>query len=135
MSANGTVTIVWANGEDQFCLAKVGYILDLETKCGAPIGVLYQRLGNGSFGLNDVRETIRLGLMGGGMPPDKAMAAVKHHVDSNENGLAPSVLVAFEVIKAVMFGSPPDDPVGKGMPAEAKKTGFTTTTDASDALK
>lgn len=35
MSANGTRTIIWANGEDQFCLAKIGLLLDLEAKCNA----------------------------------------------------------------------------------------------------
>ncbi|WP_375414625.1 gene transfer agent family protein [uncultured Bradyrhizobium sp.] len=141
MSATGTRAIIWANGEDQFCLAKVGLILDLEEKCKAPFAVIMARLESGTWGLNDVRETIRLGLIGGGMAPDRAMTAVKNHVDENRQGLAHSVLVAYEVVKVVMFGVP-DDPVGKssddagkGEPAEAPETGSTTTTDASDAPK
>jgi hypothetical protein len=141
MSATSTRAIIWANGEDQFCLAKVGLILDLEEKCKAPFAVIMARLESGAWGLNDVRETIRLGLIGGGMNPEKAMAAVKNHVDENPKGLAHSVLVAYEVVRAVMFGIP-DDPVGKVVddagkegPAEAPETGSTTTTDASDAPK
>lgn len=131
MSANGTRTIIWAGGEDAFCLAKVGLILDLEEKCGAGIAAIMTRLGDGSWRLNDVRETIRLGLIGGGMDPAKAMAAVKNHVD--EQPLASSVLMAYEIIAAVLVGVK-DDPVGKEMPAEAKATGSSTQTDASAAL-
>lgn len=141
MSATGTRTIVWANGEDVFCIAKVGLILDLEDKCKSGFAVVMARLESGAWGINDVREPIRLGLIGGGMKPEAAMAAVRRHVD--ENPLAHSVLVAYEVVKAAMFGVP-DDPVGqkrdgdasgKAEPAEAQETGSITTTDASDAPK
>jgi hypothetical protein len=136
MSATGSRSIIWANGEDVFCIAKVGLILDLEDKCKAGFSVVMARLENGVWGLNDVRETIRLGLIGGGMKPDKAMEVVRRHVD--ENPLAQSVLVAYEILKAAMFGVP-DDPVGvdpkKEEPAEAPVTGSTTTTDASDGQK
>lgn len=143
MSANGMRTIVWAGGEDQFCLAKVGLILDLEAKCEAGIATVMTRLGSGAFRLNDVRETIRLGLIGGGKTPDQAMKAIRSHVD--ENPLNSSVLLAYVIIEAVMVGVP-DDPVGKkdepgegdqgkAGPAEAPETGSITTTDASDDPK
>lgn len=141
MSANGTRTIIWAGGEDHFCLAKVGLILDLEAKCEAGIATVMTRLGAGSWRLNDVRETIRLGLIGGGMAPDQAMKQVRNHVD--EKPLTSSVLLAYAILEAVMVGVP-DDPVGKqpgegdegkAEPAEALQTGFTTTTDASDDPK
>lgn len=114
MSANGAITLVWAGGEDVFCLSKVGLILDLEDKCKSGIGVIFARLENGVYGLNDVRETIRLGLIGGGSTPERAMAAVKNHVD--ENPLAHSVLVATTIVRAVLLGFPEDDPVGKTKP-------------------
>lgn len=144
MSANGTISIIWAGGEHQFCLAKVGLILDLESKCEAGIAVVFTRLGSGTWKLNDVREPIRLGLIGGGMEPKDAMELVRNHVDLNDNGLTPSVLIAYAVIEAVMVGVR-DDPVGKKpdgdegadsgkeMPAEAPQTGSSMTTDASDA--
>lgn len=132
MSANGTRSIVWANGEDVFCIAKVGLILDLEDKCKCGIATVMGRLEGGAWHLNDVRETIRLGLIGGGMAPDKAMAAVKRHVD--ETPLGVHVLLAYEIVRAAIFGVP-DDPVGKEPPAEATATGSSTTMDASDAPK
>lgn len=130
MSANGTRTIIWSGGEDVFCLAKVGLILDLEEKCGAGIAAIMGRLGDGSWRLNDIRETIRLGLIGGGMDPVKAMAAVRNHVD--DEPLASSVLLAYQIIAAVMVGVK-DDPVGKGKPAADEKAGSSTQTDASAA--
>jgi len=136
MSAPGTRTIAWANGEDQFCLSKVGLIFDLESKCNAGIATILRRLAEKEFYLNDVRETIRLGLIGGGMASDKAMAAVKHHVDLNENGLAPSVLLAYAIIEAVLVGVP-EDPLGKAAPAADQTTAgiSSSTTDASAAPK
>lgn len=111
MSATGTRSIIWANGEDVFCIAKVGLILDLEDKCKSGFAVVMARLESGAWGINDVREPIRLGLIGGGMKPDAAMAAVRRHVD--ESPLAHSVLVAYEVLRAAMFGVPADDLVGQ----------------------
>jgi len=129
MSANGSVSLVWAGGEDVFCLSKVGLILDLEDKCKAGIGIIAGRLESGAYGLNDVRETIRLGLIGGGATPERAMASVRNHVDGNP--LSHSVLVAYAVVRAVLFGTPADDPVGKTEPEAMENPGSTTTTGAS----
>ncbi|MCA6098867.1 gene transfer agent family protein [Bradyrhizobium australafricanum] len=133
MSANGSVSLVWAGGEDVFCLSKVGLILDLEDKCKAGIGIIAGRLESGSYGLNDIRETIRLGLIGGGATPERAMASVRNHVDGNP--LSHSVLVAYAVVRAVLFGTPVDDPVGKQEPEATENPGSTMTTDASVDLK
>jgi hypothetical protein len=132
MSAPGTRTIIWAGGEDQFCLT-IGQILDLEIVCRAGIAIIANRLSGGEWGLSDLRETIRLGLIGGGMDPERAMSKVRNFVDTNPHGLAHSVLVAHEIICSALFGAPKDDPVGKTKPAGAMDTGSSTTTDASDA--
>ncbi len=137
MSANGTRVIIWEGGEDTFCLAKVGLIFELEEKCRAGISAVQMRIETAQWGLNDIREPIRLGLIGGGMAPDKAMAAVKRHVD--EKPLASNVLLAYEIIKAVLVGVP-DDPVGKKdddegkVPPAAAGTSSSTMTDDSDDL-
>lgn len=131
MSANGTRTIIWAGGEDVFCLAKVGLILELEEKCDAGIAAVMKRLVDNVWKLHDVREPIRLGLIGGGMEPEKAMAAVKRHVD--DTPLTSSVLLAYQIIAAVMVGVK-DDLVGKGEAAEAATTASSTQTDASAGL-
>jgi hypothetical protein len=138
MSAPGTVAIVWANGENEFCLAKIGLMTALEDKCGVPIAEVFSRLGSGRWGIQDVRETIRLGLMGGGMSPNDALKAVKIHVEENPEGLAPSVILAYEVLKAVMVGVPRDpvgkrdDDPGKAEPAPAGSDSSMTTDGSND---
>lgn len=134
MSAVGTISITWRNGEDQFCLAQAGNLFALEEKCGVGYRSVLGRLENDTWYLNDVREPIRLGLIGGGMSPEKAMNAVKLHVDGNPNGLAPSVIVARAILVAVLIGVP-DDPVGKTKAPEAEEQVqvSSTTTAASDA--
>lgn len=129
MSANGTIIIAWANGEDTFCIAKVGHLLDLEDKCSAGVAAIMRRLEDGSWRLNDVRETIRLGLIGGGMAPEQAMVTVKRHVD--DQPLARSVLLAYEVLAAAMVGVPGDG-VGKKPEAETD-TRSSARTDVSAA--
>lgn len=131
MSAPATRSIIWANGEDQFCLSKVGLILDLEEKCKAGLAAILARIVNSQWGLNDIRETIRLGLIGGGMAPDKAMIAVRNHVDENPNGLTPSVMVAYAILEAVLVGVP-DDPVGKTEAGTENLESTETTADSAD---
>jgi hypothetical protein len=88
------------------------------TNAGAGIGTIFGRLESGHYFVNDVRETIRLGLIGGGMSAGKGDGRGQNHVDGRP--LALSVLIAHAVIKAVLIGVP-DDPVGKAKPAEARK--------------
>lgn len=133
MSAVGTVTIIWRHGEDAFCLAKVGDILALEQKCNAGIMEIMGRLESQRWRLDDVRETIRLGLIGGGMSPEQALAVVKANVDENPSGLAPSVIIAHRILAAAIVGVP-DDPVGKPEAAEAaSEAAVSSTTTAASA--
>lgn len=60
MSAPATRSIIWAHGEDQFCLSKVGLILDLEEKCKAGIAAIFARIVNSQWSLNDIRGGVGL---------------------------------------------------------------------------
>jgi hypothetical protein len=74
----GTRSIIWQGGQHDFCLAAVGNILQLEQNCGGSgISAIYGRLAGGQWGINDVREPIRLGLIGAGLTPEAAMKLVK----------------------------------------------------------
>jgi hypothetical protein len=126
----GTVTIAWANGEDEFCIAQVKHILALEHACDAGVAAIFGRLLDGAWMLNDVRETIRLGLIGGGKSPEKAMAIVKLHVDGNP--LAQSLLIAQKVLEAALVGVPGES-VGKAAAAGARDPLSSGMTDASAA--
>ncbi len=132
----GTRRIIWHGGEHDFCLAAIGNMLALEEVCKAGLAVIYGRLASGNWYVNDIRETIRLGLIGAGTKPDEAMRLVKVSVDGNPRGLAESVLTAMAIIEAVIIGVP-DDPVGKNQApeAETQATVSSTTTAASDAQR
>jgi hypothetical protein len=126
----GTIGIIWAHGEDDFCIAQVKHILALEQACDAGVAAIFGRLIDGTWKLNDVRETIRLGLMGGGKSPEMALAIVKLHVDMNP--LAQSVILAREVLRAALV-SVPGEEVGKKAAAEATDPASTAMTAASAA--
>jgi hypothetical protein len=114
MAAFGTRSITWSHGTDDFCLSKIGPRFDLEERCGVGLGEIYQRLLAGTWRTNDYRETIRLGLIGGGKTPQQAKEIVERHVDGEPQ--APFVLLAQQILQAVMFAPPGEQP-GKKTPA------------------
>jgi hypothetical protein len=109
MSSNASITLAWADGEYLFRLP-IGQLRELQEKCDAGPMVIYRRLSNGEWKVDDVRETLRLGLIGGGMKPVEALLLVKRYVD--DRPWAENVLPATAVILAAVLGAP-DDKVGK----------------------
>ena len=99
----GQVTIEWADGEYVFVL-KIKQLIELQELCDAGPPYILTRLQSGVWRVNDVRETIRIGLIGGGMPPNEALKKVARYVD--EEPLAYNALVAQTVISAALFGAP-----------------------------
>ena len=135
MSAeDGSVTLAWADGDYNFRLA-YGQWAELQEAVNRPriaIGApaigptdLLQLMARGNCWPHELREVIRLGLIGGGMKPDRALVLVKRHVETA--GWAHNAAVAGTVLARSMMG-PPDDPVGKEPPA----TTAGTTPDPSD---
>jgi len=118
MAVNGEVELTWADGTHKFNIAKVAQILELEDKCGCGIAEVFSRIRDGKWRLNDIRETIRLGLIGAGQEPLKALVLVQRYVD--ERPLTESVYIALVVIMAALTGVPGDE-VGKKEKAETAK--------------
>ncbi len=110
MASNGEIEITWGDGEHKFNVAKLKLIFELEEKCNAGIAEIFNRLTKGQWKFNDVRETLRLGLIGGGKPPDEAMRIINRYCD--ERPWAESVLPAQAIIMAAMVGVPGDE-IGK----------------------
>jgi hypothetical protein len=106
MTANGRIDLAWADGDHTFNIAKIGQILELEDKCGCGVIEVFNRLHENRWRFNDVRETIRLGLIGGGLTPAQALTLVKRYVD--ERPWAESVPVAVTVLMAAIVGVPGD---------------------------
>lgn len=115
MSSDGSTSFVWADGEYRFRLA-IGQLRELQDKTGTGPFVLFSRFMDGSWRVDDVRETIRLGLIGGGMKPTEALILVKRYVD--ERPKMENVTPARLIIGAALFGDPEDE-VGKEGPEEA----------------
>jgi len=111
---NGTIEMTWADGDRVFNVARIALLLELEEKCGAGLATVYGRLVGKAWTVNDVRETIRLGLIGGGLAPAAALALVKRYVDDGPQriGLIENAMTALAIVQAAMLGVR-DDPVGK----------------------
>lgn len=109
MSSDGAITLLWGDGEHRFRLP-IGQLRELQAKCDAgPLEIL-DRLHDRSWRLDDVRETIRLGLIGGGMAPVDALVRVADYVDARP--LLESVVSAQVILVTALMGVP-DDTVGK----------------------
>ena len=139
----GSVSISWRNGDDEFNIAQFKGVFALEEKCGCGIYEVAGRLQSvlahaeaGQIGgrayFNDIRETIRRGLSGGGQEPEEATKSVATHVDGQP--LAHSVLVAFKICEAYLIGVP-DDPVGKAGAPEAKTDPVSSTTTVASGAQ
>ena len=123
MSGDASITLTWADGDHRFRLP-IGQLRELQDKCGSGPFAIFLRLDDNSWKVDDIRETLRLGLIGGGKRPDEALLLVKRYVD--ERPLIENVLAAKSVLFAAIIGVK-DDPVGKQEAEEAE----TETTDAS----
>lgn len=116
---DGSVSLKFGGGECIFRIA-FGQWRELQETINkprqengeAPIGPmsLLRALLDGNAWPHDVREVIRIGLIGGGMKPDRALVAVKRHVEGRP--YFQSMATARTVLQYAMFG-PPDDQVGK----------------------
>lgn len=113
------VTLAWADGTYLFCL-KLAQIEELQTHCDAGPMVIADRLQHGRWQTQDVYQTLRLGLIGGGMAPVDALRLVTLYGPPTRP-IAESVLPALSVLNAVLFGKR-DEPVGKSR-ARGKRAG------------
>lgn len=97
---HGQVTEAFADGTYSFRLA-LGQWQELQEKTGIGPLALYVRLLDRSWRIEDLRETVRLGLIGGGITPAEAMKLVVRYVD--ERPLIESVPLALTIITASLF--------------------------------
>ena len=127
LAVNGKIELAWGDGDHVFNIAKLGLVLELEEKCGCGVYEVFTRIRENRWRLHDIRETVRLALIGGGKTPAEALGLVKRYVD--ERPWQENIHVALAVLMAAIVGVPGDD-VGKEQ-AERAATGATM--DASSA--
>lgn len=99
----------WADGDYVFALP-IGEIRELQQKCEAGPAWVLARLQTGTWMVDDIVETIRLGLKGGGTKPDDARSLVRRYVEPYP--LGDSLQLATDILKAAVE-SVKDEPVPK----------------------
>ena len=117
MDGSARTTLQWADGEHSFRLA-IGQLRELQDKCSAGPMEILGRLGTGTWRVDDIRETIRLGLIGGGKTPTDAHILTMRYVD--ERPLVENVAVAQGILLVALIGNP-DDKVGKAKAGKTKR--------------
>lgn len=133
MSADGSVELVWAQETRKFRIA-IGEFRDLQesvnarrVKIGAePIGpaAMLASLRTNNAWPDDVRDVLKAGLVGAGIPFDKAQRLLMRFFDNKP--LLEHTKTAFLVLLAALVGVPGDEAV-------KKKTVETQTAEAGDS--
>lgn len=80
---------------------RIGDLLELERLCGSGIGAIYLRLA-AQPGWLDIREPIRLGMLGGGMAEPDVDMLMLAYVDKGPIGRL--VPLAYEIVNALFNG-------------------------------
>lgn len=113
--AQGDHLLDLGDGEERkFNLAKIKHLLELEELCDASVMTIANRLRGGTWGIRDVREPIRLGLIGGGMAAEVAANIVRRCVDDRADGrFFAAVPYALTILMFGLSGVPEDQPPGK----------------------
>lgn len=81
---------------------RIGEIGELERHCDAGIGAILVRLATMNFKASDIRETVRLGLMGGGETEAEATHLTLYYVDKRP--LGDSLQLASDIVNACVNG-------------------------------
>jgi len=93
--------------DHELCL-RIGELIELsEVRESGPPAIL-SRLQNGAWFVQDITETVRLALIGGGMHPTEAKALVKRAI--KEAYLHDYLAIALECLFAALVGVPEDTP-------------------------
>lgn len=116
MTRSAKIEFDWADGHHVFRLA-IGDLEELQEKTGVGPLVLLNRLFDGSWRIADIREAIRLGLIGGGTKPEPALNLVRRYVDERPDWLNNATLA--RIIVAAAVSGVEDEPVKKKDPPAA----------------
>lgn len=121
MSTDGGTTLLWADGEHRFRL-RIKELRELQDKCDAGPAEIMMRLASHRWRVDDILQTIRLGLIGGGMTPTEALVLVSRYVE--QRPLAENVVIAAEIIAAAVSGDPKEPEAKKEQATEETTAAF-----------
>lgn len=120
MSRDASIDFDWADDHYSFRLP-LGQLRELQEKTGVGPLALLNRLNDGTWLIDDPREVLRCGLIGGGLEPSKARNLVLRYVD--ERPKIESVKPAYLILAAALFGTDEEELPGKTEAAETPTDG------------
>lgn len=129
MSRNAEVTLTFADGDYRFRLPW-GQLIQLQEKCDAGPPEIMARLLSNLWRVHEISETIRLGLIGGGLEPKKALKLVREYVEARP--LMENLEIAQRVLGAAMVGVA-DEPPGESVGEDQAAASTTSPTEKSDS--
>lgn len=127
---NGKISLAWGDGDHDFNIAKIGQIFELQDKCGCGLKEIFNRLREDRWRFEDIRETIRLGLIGAGKTPAQALILTKRYVD--ERPLAENTQAAMLILMAAIVGPPEEEQTAKKAGADRDEISSIPKGDLSD---
>ncbi len=98
-----SITLEWGDGDQVFDLP-IAQVEELEAKTGLGILRIARRIWESEAKTTEVREVLRLGLIGGGKDPIQALALMRFYFDPAP---ASHYAVAYKVLKAWADANPP----------------------------
>lgn len=136
MNTSAEVVLKWADGEYVFRL-RIKEIDELQRVCNAGFGEIAQRVMSGVPYYRDVYDTIRLGLIGGGMPAVKALQMVQTYVEdrpfADPRDPCSPLKMAIAILQAKFFGL--SDLKGDDEPKKATAATADTSTSRRSTVK
>lgn len=122
---NGRIELDFADGTYGFRLA-IGELEELQEKTGVGPYALLRRLLSNDWKVEDVTQTIRLGLIGAGLDPSAALKLVRRYVEQRSDWLN-NAMLAQAIVSAALVGAPEEAP-GKDISpgAETEASNFKT---------
>ncbi len=130
---NAAVDLDFGGGTYRFRLA-MGELEELQEVAGAGPYHSLRRLLAGDWHLQDVRDTIRLGLIGGGLPANDALKLTRRYVDERPDWLRNATL-AIAVLSAALAGAPEEQPSKKGDAPKARSKARRSRMGASPSVR
>jgi hypothetical protein len=108
------LTFDFADGKYAFDLTTFALLRELQEKTGSGPMAVFQRLASGQWRVEDLHETMRLALIGGGTKPADAVRLVETYVFGQP--LLDSIKIAVAVLQALLV---PKDATGGNAAGEA----------------
>lgn len=135
MSARLTCFYADLGGRRRKFELRLGEVAELERLCRAGVGAIGLRLVSEQWSYDDLRETIRLGLMGGGASEADAQMLVENYVDAGPKRM--HLLLAASIVAAFIEGIDPPKEDGETEQSGAPATSPPSTKPAapSDSIQ